>query len=326
MAKESSSGARGGGRHVGQTFRIGYKKIAGLFEQSASEWNADNAQRLGAALAFYTLLSLAPILVVIVGVAALAFGRQAAAGQLAWEIQDLVGREGAQAVQALIQGAYQPAAGLLATSLSIVTLIFGASSVVVELRDDLNIIWKCQPAPSAKGVLSIVRLLKERFLSFALVVGAGFLLLVLLALSVWISAIGQVFHGRLLIPEFLLHVSTFLVSFFVITILFAAIYKALPDVELKWGDVMVGASVTSLIFALGKQLIGIYLGKASFTSTYGAAGALVVLLVWVYYSAQLFFLGAEFTKVYARTFGSHATTESAPIAPRTEPASLRSRV
>ena len=284
-----------------------YRNSVRLFQESASEWNRDNAQRLGAALAFYTLLSLAPLLIVIVGVAALAFGRQAASGQLAWEIGDLVGQQGARAIQSLIQASYQPAAGLLATVLSALTVMFGASSVVVELRDDLNLIWQSPAGRTSSGVSGMLSLIKDRFYSFVLVVVAGLVLVFLLAISVAVAALGQFFHSGLPVPKTLLHTVTFLFSFFVITFLFAAIYKALPDVKLKWSDVAVGAAATSLIFEIGKQLIGLYLGKAGFSSTYGAAGSLVVLLVWVYYSAQLFFFGAEFTKVYTRRFGSHAS-------------------
>ncbi len=243
------------------------------------------------------------------GVAALVFGRQAAAGQLAWEIRDAVGREAAAAIQAFIHASYKPGTGLLASALSILTLMFGASSVVAELRDDLNIIWHAPPGPAATRVSSMIRLVKERFYSFALVLAAGLALLLLLALSVTMAALGRFFHSGLPVPEPVLHIAVFLFSFLVITFLFAAIYKTLPDVKLKWSDVTVGASVTSLVFEIGKQLIGLYLAKASFTSTYGAAGSLVVVLVWVYYSAQLFFFGAEFTKVYTRTFGSHATAK-----------------
>jgi len=296
-------------RRARQFLAIHHGRITRLFRQTASEWNADNAQRLGAALAFYTLLSLAPILIVIVGVAALVFGRQAATGQLAWEIGDLVGQDAAVTIQTLIQAAYKPGTGLLATALSVLTVMFGASSVVVELRDDLNLIWRSPAAPAATGVASIIRLAKERFYSFALVVVAGLALLFLLALSVAIAALGKFFHSALPFPEPIMHVLAFLFSFFVITFLFGAVYKSLPDVKLKWSDVTVGASVTSLIFEIGKQLIALYLGKASFSSTYGAAGSLVVLLVWVYYSAQLFFFGAEFTKVYTRTFGSHVAAK-----------------
>ena len=305
MQIESSHTSGNRPRHLCQFVAAHYGNVARLFEQSAEEWSADNAQRLGAALAFYTLLSLAPILVVIVGVAALVYGREAAAGQLAYQIGHLVGPNTAAAVQALIQAAYQPRTGVLATTLSILTVIYGASSVMVELRDDLNIIWGSGTAPAGARIGSILHLVKDRFYSLVLVVVGGLVLVFLLAVSVTVAALGRFFRSRLPFSEPILHIATFLFSFFVIAFLFAALYKTLPDVRLKWSDAMPGAAATSLLFAAGKQLIGLYLGKASFASTYGAAGSLVVLLVWVYYSAQLFFFGAEFTKVFTRTFGSH---------------------
>ena len=184
------------------------------------------------------------------------------------------------------------------------TLAIGASSVVVELTDALSTIWRVPTPPGATGLASIWRVARQRLYSFAMVLGIGFLLLVSLALNAWLAAMGRFFASFLPIAESVLQLATFIVSFVVVTALFAAIYKLLPAVSLEWSDVIIGASVTSLLFAVGKQLVGLYLGKASFGSVYGAAGSLVVLLLWVYYSAQLFFLGAEFTKVYHRTFGS----------------------
>jgi len=289
---------------MGPFFGIRSREIAGLLEETAREWNADNAPRLGAAVAFYTLLSLAPLLIAIVGVGALVFGRQAVGGQLAWELDDMVGRVAAKAIQGIVEAGYRPGAGIAASVLSVVTSMVGATSVVMELRDDLNLIWRV-PATSESAFRAMLRVVKERFYSFALVLAAGFLLLASLILSAWIAALGRFSGPRLPAPELLLHIGSFLISFVVITLLFAAIYKTLPDVPLQWSDVVVGASVTSLLFTAGKQLIALYLGKAGFTSVYGAAGSLVVLLVWIYYSAQLFFVGAEFTKVYTKRFGSH---------------------
>ena len=184
-------------------------------------------------------------------------------------------------------------------------MAIGATSVVVELTDALNTIWKVPTPGGDTGLVAgIRRIAKERFYSFAMVLGIGFLLLVSLVLSAWLAAMGRFFRSFLPAPEPILEAATFLISFIVVTALFAAIYKLLPAVRLEWSDVIIGASVTSLMFTIGKQLVGLYLGKAGFGSTYGAAGSLAVLLVWVYYSAQLFFLGAEFTKVYTRTFGS----------------------
>ena len=282
------------------------KEIRGMASEILAEWSKDQVPRLSASLAYYTLLSLAPLLVVVVAVAALVYGQKAAQGQLVWEIQGLVGGAGAVAIQGLIRGAYyKHDAGIVATIFGILTLVFGASSVVVELRDALNTIWHAHSPPSS-GFRGILRLMKDRFYAFALILGLGFVLLFSLILNAWIAAMGRFFNSILPMPEWVLETATFLLSYAVTTFLFAAIYKFLPDVRLRWSDVLVGASVTSLLFTAGKQLIAFYLGRVSFDSTYGAAGSLVLVLVWVYYSAQLFFLGAEFTKAYARRFGSHA--------------------
>ena len=301
-------------RHV-RVSSLHLKELPELLKETVSEWLDDKAPRLGASLAFYTLLSLAPLLIVIVAVAALVYGQEAARGQLVWQIQDLVGPDGAKAIQDLIQGAYRPGTGVVAPLLGLLTLAFGASSVVVELRDALNTIWHLPPDSRNTGFASLFRLAKERFYSFALILGVGFLLLVSLVLNAWIAAMGSFFGSFLPTPEAVLHAATFLFSFVVITFLFAAIYKLLPDVHLKWSDVAIGASVTSLLFTIGKQLIGLYLGKASFGSTYGAAGSLVIVLVWVYYSSMLFFLGAEFTKIYTKTFGSQLSDRLQRVPP-----------
>jgi membrane protein len=288
-------------RNVRRIFRLRFSDIGGLIRESASEWSDDNAMRLSASLAFYTLLSLAPLLVVIVAIAAMALGRKAAEGQLAWEIQGMLGMDQARAVEAVIRGALKPNSGGIATLISVITLALGASAVVVELQDALNIIWHVRTARGKSTLASIVTLVKQRFYGFAMVLAVGFLLLVSVLLSAWITAMGRSFP----VHETGLHAITFLVSFVVIAVLFAAIYKIMPDVELQWSDVTVGACFTAFLFTIGKQLIGLYLGEAEIGSGYGAAGSLVVVLVWVYYSAQIFFFGAEFTKVYTRRFGSH---------------------
>jgi len=294
------------------------KELLALLKETVSEWSDDNVPRLGASLAFYTLLSLAPLLVVVVAIAGIAYGKQAAQGQLFWQIRGLVGPDGARAIQGLLEGAYKPGTGAVATVLGILTLAVGASSVVVELRAALNTIWHVPTAPDDTRLSSIFRLVKERFYSFALILGVGFLLLVSLVLNACLAAMGKFFGGFLPAPEGLLQAATSLISFLVITGLFAAIYKLVPDVRLKWSDVTIGASVTALLFTAGKHLIGLYLGKASFGSTYGAAGSLVVVLVWVYYSSQLFFFGAEFTKVYTKKYGSHLTAKLELNAPKPE--------
>jgi membrane protein len=297
--------------HLKLFSRLHLKDLPGLIAGTLSEWNNDNAQRLGASLAFFTLLSLAPLLVVIVAVGAAAFGHRAAEGQLAWEIGDLVGPAGAQSIQELIRGAYKPQAGLVATILSLLTLIFGATSVTVELHEALNIIWHV-PVKAGNFSSRITDFVKERLLSLLLVLGAGFVLVVSLIWSAWIAAMGRFFGSVLSVPEPILHLVGFVVSFIAITLVFAAIYKFVPDVQLDWGDVIVGACFSALVFVIGKQLLALYLGKVGLASAYGAAGSLVTVLVWVYYSAQLFFLGAEFTRIYAQGYGSHFVQKLQP--------------
>jgi membrane protein len=275
-------------------------RIAAVLKETLEEWSNDNVPRLGASLAFYTLLSLAPILVIMVAVAAFAYGRQAAEGQLIWQIQDIVGVARAMEIQNLIQGAYQPATGIIATLLGLFTLALAASSLLVELRQALNSIWHVPAAAGATGLGGVLVIVRERFYSLGLILIGGFLLLVSLVLNTWLAAMGKFFRSHLPTPEFVLQAGGFLISLIVITLVFAGIYKMLPDVRLNWSDVVVGASATAFLFTIGKQLISLYLGKTGLSSTYGAAGSLAMVLVWVYYSAQLFFLGAEFTKVYTR--------------------------
>jgi membrane protein len=271
-----------------------------VLTETLSEWSNDKAPRLGASLAFYALLSSAPLLLVIVAVAALAYGQDAARGQLVWEISGMVGADRARVIQDLIQSAYKPGTGLIATTLGILTLAFGATSVVVELRDALNTIWHVPPAPQKPGFSGLVDLVKERFYSFGLVLGGGVLLLLSLTLNAGIAAIGKFFGPFLPASEFLLQAGTFVMSFAATAFLFAAIYKIMPNVALGWGDVTVGACVTAFLLETGKLLIGLYLGRSTFGSVFGAAGSVVMLLLWMYYSAELFFFGAEFTKVYTK--------------------------
>jgi membrane protein len=295
--------------HLSPRVRVSHKAVTELIRKSISEWNDDDAPRLSAAVAFYTLLSLSPMLIIAVDMAGAIFGRAAAAGQLAWEIHDVVGWDEARMVQETINAAQGRHAGLLAAVLSTLLLLFGASSVVVELRSGLNTIWHVAPPGSSSGWKAMIEIGKQRFFSFVLILFAGCLLLISVAVSTGIATLGRLFGPALPVPEAWLHVAAFLISYFVFTALFALIYRVMPDVKLEWRDVAVGASVTSLIFAAGKQAIALYLGKAAFSSAYGAAGSFVILLVWVYYSAQLFFFGAEFTKVYAATYGSRVAAE-----------------
>jgi membrane protein len=278
-----------------------------LLSDALEAWYRHNAPRMGASLAFYTIFSLAPLLIVVIAVASLISGREAAEGLIVWQIQDLTGREGAEVVRQMIVGAHKPASGILATALGLLTLFVGATAVVADLRDALNTVWET-PIRESQWHTSVLRILRERVFSFVMVLGVGFLLLVSLIVNVWLAAAGAFFRRLLPMPESVLQALTSVVSFVVIAALFALIYKFMPDVDLEWRDVAAGAILTSLLFSLGKLVIGLYLGKASLGSTFGAAGSLVVLLVWVYYSAQVFLLGAEFTHVFARRYGRGASS------------------
>ena len=279
-------------------------ELSQLTSAAVSNWFTHNVPRLGASVAFYTLLSLAPLLIIVIAVAGAFFGKEAAEGQLVWQIQDLIGRDGAETIQTLLKGAQKPAAGTLATVFGLLTLFYGAGTVVSELRDALNIIW-CAPSKRKSGFHTILGLLKDRTVAFAFVLGIGFLLLVSLAVNAALSAVGAQFNAVLPMPPWVFKALDFVITYIFIAILFAMIYKWLPNLHIEWRDVILGALLTSLLFGLGKYLIGLYLGTAGIASTYGAAGSLVVVLIWVYYSAQIFFLGAEFTVAYAQVYGSH---------------------
>lgn len=281
-----------------------WKDLSALLSTAVDNWFEHNVPRLGASVAFYTLLSLAPLLIIVIAVAGAIFGEDAARGQLVWQIQDLIGRDGAETVQTLLKGAQRPAAGTMATILGLLTLFYGAGTVVAELRDALNIIW-CAPQKKTSGLNTVMTILRDRTVAFAIVLGIGFLLIVSLTVNAALSAIGERFNTLLPLPAWAFKAIDFLITYFAIAILFAMIYKWLPNLHIEWRDVILGAMITSLLFGLGKYLIGIYLGTAGIASTYGAAGSLVVVLVWVYYSAQIFFLGAEFTMAYAQLYGSH---------------------
>ncbi len=270
-----------------------------ISKETALEWNEDDASRLAASLAFYTLLSLAPLLVIVVAVAGAVLGPEAARGQLAAELGGVMGLDAAKAVEAVLASSRSPAGSVIGTLVGVVVLFVGASGVFGELQFALNRIWEVRAKPG-RGILGEV---KDRFFSFSMVLGVAFLLLVSLVLSAIVSAVGRSFSIALPGGELLWQALNFAFSFCLITALFALIFKYVPDVEIRWSDVWVGAAMTALLFTIGKSLLGVYLGKASFNSSYGAAGSLVVLVVWVYYSAQILFLGAEFTQVQAKHRG-----------------------
>jgi membrane protein len=271
-----------------------------VLKESGSEFMEDKAMQQGAALAFFSILSMAPLLVISIAVAALVFDAQTAREQLVSQLTELVGPEGGEAIKTMLDNAQQPETGTLAAVLGIVTLLFGASGVFGQLQDALNTIWEVKPK-EGQGIWGFIR---NRFLSLTMVLGTGFLLLVSLILSTMISGLGTYLETVVPGMEAIWHVLNFLITMVVVTLLFAMIFKFLPDVKVAWSDVWVGAIVTAVLFAIGKLLIGLYLGKSGMGSTYGAAGSLVVLIVWIYYSAQILFFGAEITQVYARRYGS----------------------
>lgn len=267
-----------------------------LLRETAKEWMDDKGPRLGAAVAFYSVLSLAPLLVIMVAMASAFFGEDAARGRIVEQIQTFVGKEGAQAVQATIVNARALEAGKLATLLGLVAILFGASGVFAELQDALNTIWEVPPRPGS-GLFVIIR---SRFVSFAMVLITGLLLLASLISSAVLTALSHRFSARFPGIDTVWSTINSVSSFVIVTAMFALIFRFVPDADIHWRDVWLGALLTSLLFTIGKGLIGAYLGRASIGSAYGAAGSLVVLLVWTYYSAQILFFGAEFTHVCSR--------------------------
>ena len=272
-----------------------------LMKAAASSWIDDYAQSMGAALAYYTLFSIAPLLLIVIAIAGQIFGVKAARGEIVGQLQGLMGHQGAQAVQALLESVRQPAGNMIAITVGGIILLIGATSVFGELQDALDRIWR---APKRyKG--GIWNLLRSRILSLGMILGIGFLLMVSLVASAALAALGKLWGPLFSGWEILANLIDFFVSFAFATTLFAMIYKVMPRVKVAWSDVWIGAAVTALLFTVGKFLIGLYIGKSGLASGFGAAGSLVVLLVWVYYSAQIFLMGAEFTWAYALTFGSH---------------------
>jgi membrane protein len=289
---------------------IGFKEIVPLSRIAIQNWQNDKAPRMGAALAYYIALSLAPTVLIVLGIVGFAFGAQAAEGHLVSQVQGLVGYEGAKPIQAIIEGARQSSRGLAATVLGLITVFFASSAVVSELRDAMNTIWRVPEETASSTARSIFNLVKERLLSFAVVLACGLFLVVSLIVNAGVFAAGKYLNLGEAPPLTLVQATDSVGSFIVITVLFAFIFKVLPGVPLRWGDVTLGAILTSLLFAVGKILLGVYLGKAGVADTYGAAGSLVIVLVWVYYSAQVLFLGAEFTRAYACRFGSRCVPEN----------------
>lgn len=284
-----------------------------LVKKSVLAWVDDYAPSMGAAISYYTVFSIAPLMIIVIAVAGFVWGQEAVRGEIIGQLSDLIGQEGAAGVQALIESADKPAKGLVATIISIGVLIVGATTVFAELQSALDRIWKAPQAPQSSGLWATLR---SRLLSLGFILGLGFLILVSLISSAAIAAIGSWARGILPGWETMLYIINTAFSLGVTTVLFAMIYKIMPQVKVSWRDVWVGASVTALLFELGKLLISLYIGKSSVTSSFAAAGSLVVLLIWVYYSAQIFLLGAEFTWAYANDHGSlskEANGSGAPL-------------
>jgi membrane protein len=272
-----------------------------IFKDAANKWLEDRAPRMGAALAYYSIFSMAPLIVIAIGVAGLVLGREAAQGRIAAQVDDLIGGQGAEALNTMVKSASDTGSGGVGTVLGIIMLIVGATGLFAELQDALNNIWRVQAKPN-RGVWGVIR---DRFLSFSMVMGVAFLLLVSLivsaALAAMIELLGAVDKGVMG------HIINIAVSVLVLTALFAMIFRYLPDARVAWRDVWLGAFITTILFVAGKTFIGLYLGHSGVASAYGAAGSLAVLLVWLYYSAQIFLYGAEVTSVIAMRSGRGVT-------------------
>ncbi|HEY3129613.1 MAG TPA: YihY/virulence factor BrkB family protein [Acidobacteriota bacterium] len=277
---------------------LDYKGIHGLIKETIYGWIGDRAPRTGAALAFYTVFSLAPILIISIAIAGAVFGEKAARGEIVEQVRGLIGKEGAQAVQSMIEDAHRPGSGLISAIVGMAALLIGATTFFVELKYGLDQIWGVPPEKTS----GYWYFLRTRLLSFGLILAIGFLLVVSLVISAIVSALGD--YWGFTAAGALLQGLNFILSFALIMALFASTYKVLPGVHIAWKDVWVGATITALLFTIGKTLIGLYLGNSAIASSYGAAGSLILVLVWVYYSAQIFLLGAEFTKFYAYRYGS----------------------
>jgi len=280
------------------------KRFYELARKSVQAWLDDYASSIGAAIAFYTVFSLAPLMLIVIGIAGFFWGEEAVRGELMRQVGAMVGDSGAMAIEGVVRSsAEEPEQGMIATAASIVFLAIGATRVFAELQSALDRIWK---VPAKEETTGVWKLLRSRLLSFGLVLSLAFLLLVSLVISAMLSALGGWLGGLMAGWELVLQALNILVSFGILMVLFAMIFKFMPQAEVAWKDVWTGAFVTALLFEIGKLLIGLYVGKSAVASSYAAAGSLVVVLLWVYYAAQVFLLGAEFTWVYANEHGSRA--------------------
>ncbi len=288
-----------------------FKRFYNLAKKSVSAWIDDYAPSMGAAISYYTIFSMAPLLIIVIAVAGFIWGREAVEGQLFGQLSALVGSDGAAGIQTLVASADKPAAGIVATAISVGVLIFGSTTVFAELQSALDRIWQVPESEKKSGIWSTIR---SRLLSFGLILCLAFLLMVTLVVSAAVSALGSWAYGLFPGWEVVLQGVNICVSLAITTLLFALIYKMMPQATIAWRDVWVGAGVTAVLFEIGKLLIGLYLGKSSITSSFAAAGSLVIVLIWVYYAAQVFLLGAEFTWVYANEHGSRSKDKNPGLA------------
>lgn len=286
------------------------KKFIDIVKKTFKEWGEDKASRLSAALAYYTVFSIPPLLVVAIGIASLFTERAMIEDQLINQAGSLMGSRGAEAIETILESAEAPGSTeLIPTLIGFALLLFGASGVFTQLQDALNTIWDVKADPD-RGIMATI---KDRFFSFTMVLAIGFVLLVSLMLSTLLASFGDFVGNLVSEAEVLLWIVNFVISFAVIAILFALIFKTVPDVEVAWRDVAIGAVLTALLFKLGEYALGFYFDRSDPTSSFGAAGSVILLLLWVYYSAQIMFLGAEFTQVYATEYGSGLRPESGAV-------------
>jgi len=277
-----------------------------LVKTAFTSWSDDYAQSMGAALAYYTLFSIAPLLIIVMSITGLVFGQEAARGEIAGQLQSLMGEQGALAVQSLLKSVNKPTQGIAATVIGVILLLVGATSVFGELQNSLDRIWRA-PVRVGNGLWSLIR---ARLLSFGMIMGIGFLLMVSLVFSAGLAAISKLWNPVFTEWEVIANIVNFIFSFVLTMGMFALIYKIMPRVHIRWSEVWIGAAITSILFTVGKSAIGLYIGRSGIASGYGPAGSLVALLVWVYYSAQIFLMGAEFTWAYSHIFGSRKNKDT----------------
>ncbi len=275
--------------------------IWSLFKETFDQWQQDKVPILAAALSFYMIFSLAPILILVIAVAGFVVGEQLAQAEVFNQLESWVGPENAVSVRNILQNQFTPASNIIATLIAIGTILFGATTIFAQLKEALNIIWHVEPKPGG-GVKGFI---KTRILSILMVLGIGFILLLSVIISSVLSGAGEILEEFFLIPPVIWSIIDLVISFVLITLLFGQIYRVLPDVKISWKDVGVGAAMTAILFIIGKSIISIYLGQSGIASAYGAAGSFVVVLMWVFYSAQIFLFGAEFTQVWSRRYGSN---------------------